>query len=197
MVDVPVVLAYSCGEDGVWRPSMPEEEAALYKAVVEHGILHLADRFWANVTQLEYGCWLFGRLPLPKGYRTFKLSERVAMPAYRFAYMLVHGWIDGSIDVHHQCEHKYCVNPAHLEGLTRSEHFLKHRGLDIGDVPLDEELPYPGVGVNDKGQVLCSRGHPYDRVAKSGERRCRICAAIARRRRNQQLREQALAPKAS
>jgi HNH endonuclease len=41
---------------------------------------------------------------------------------HRLVYELVHGPIHRRLDVHHICERKDCVNPDHLEALTRIEH---------------------------------------------------------------------------
>lgn len=42
--------------------------------------------------------------------------------AHRIAYELEVGSIDVDKEIHHKCENKLCVNPYHLQQLTRKEH---------------------------------------------------------------------------
>jgi hypothetical protein len=48
--------------------------------------------------------------------------------AYRVSYALYRGPITGGEDIHHKCFNRQCVNPAHLQKLTKAEHKAKHRG---------------------------------------------------------------------
>lgn len=42
--------------------------------------------------------------------------------AHCFFYERANGPIPDGAEVHHRCEHKPCVNPAHLEALSTMEH---------------------------------------------------------------------------
>jgi hypothetical protein len=46
--------------------------------------------------------------------------------AYRHVYEQTHGPLAEDIRLHHRCENKLCVNPAHLEPMTQSEHLKLH-----------------------------------------------------------------------
>lgn len=98
------------------------------------------DRFWAHVSKTD-GCWLWiprylGKL-LPEGekhkstlsnYGTFwdKESGRNVL-AHRYSYELHKGKIPEGWDwtIDHLCNVTKCVNPDHLEVVTRSENSLR------------------------------------------------------------------------
>jgi hypothetical protein len=44
--------------------------------------------------------------------------------AHRFAYELAKGPVPDGFDVHHTCLTRRCVNPDHLESVTRAENLL-------------------------------------------------------------------------
>jgi hypothetical protein len=78
-------------------------------------------RFWMKV-QKTPTCWLWtagvNRLT---GYGRFGLRHGVMVDAHRYSYELAHGTIAAGLDVHHTCLTRRCVNPDHLEAVTRSE----------------------------------------------------------------------------
>lgn len=49
--------------------------------------------------------------------------------AHRLAYLVLVGDIPEGADLHHLCENKKCINPDHVELLTRSEHVRLHRAV--------------------------------------------------------------------
>jgi hypothetical protein len=73
--------------------------------------------------------------------------------------------------VDHLCLNKGCVNPAHMEIVTRGENCRR--------------ATTTVVGINIR-KTECPRGHPLDEGSayrdKLGKRHCRICRAAALRR---------------
>ena len=67
------------------------------------------------------GCWLWLGTLDKQGY-----GHAAGQRAHRATYAAAHGPIPPGSDVHHRCEIKACVNPAHLELKTRSEHIREH-----------------------------------------------------------------------
>ena len=107
-------------------------------------------------------CWLWTASQSGNGYGQFYYSGRIGK-AHRFAYEALAEPIPAGLDLDHLCRIRHCVNPAHLEPVTRRENILR-----------GETLPSANAR-----KVACSKGHPYDekntRVTKRGYRRCRIC----------------------
>ena len=102
-------------------------------------------------------CWLWTGTISRNGYgRTLRTT------AHRVAYELFVGPIPPGLDVDHLCRVRACVNPAHLEPVTRAENLW--RGA-LARLP------------------ACPRGHPYDLVdAERHRRRCRTCKRAQDRR---------------
>ncbi len=104
-------------------------------------------------------CWTWhGRFAAGYGHFNWRHQGRVyATSAHRVIWHLTYGaW--PAQDLHHHCHNRSCVNPSHLEPLTRREHSARH----MGDA--------------------CHRGHPftpentYWRPRGDG-RNCRRCQA--------------------
>lgn len=73
--------------------------------------------------------------------------------------------IDGKI-IHHVCRNTKCVNPKHLEALTRKQHAKEH-GLQ-------------GIAKAHSERVVCKLGHVIDGENKK-QRFCLTCKRIAAR----------------
>ena len=100
------------------------------------------ERFWAKVdkngptveARPDLGpCWVWTGTPLLTGYGQFHVDGKTVR-AHRFAYELLVGPIPAKLEPDHLCHtydphcpggwtcpHRMCVNPAHLEPVTRSE----------------------------------------------------------------------------
>lgn len=66
-------------------------------------------------------CWVWLRGKITAGYGETFVDGRVVY-AHRASYELHVGPIPPDHDVHHRCEQRDCINPAHLEAKPHREH---------------------------------------------------------------------------
>lgn len=71
-------------------------------------------------------CWIWRRKVTKKGYGLVKDGKR-ERHAHRVVYERTHEPLDPHIELHHLCRNRGCVNPAHLEPLTKAAHLALHR----------------------------------------------------------------------
>lgn len=72
------------------------------------------------------GCWIY-TLSIDKGgYGVFHAKgERKSLRAHRYFYEKYRGPIPKGLDIDHLCRNRNCVNPDHLEPVTRSENIKR------------------------------------------------------------------------
>ena len=114
------------------------------------------------------GCWLWEGALSGNGYGSFYDGERM-VSAHSFAYVNSKGPVPEGLELDHLCRIRCCVNPEHLEPVTRRENTL--RGV---------------AGHHMRGKTHCSRGHALDEAntyrRSNGNRSCRTCERLKRRR---------------
>lgn len=110
----------------------------------------------------ETGCWLWQGYVTVHGYGQFWNGDRL-VGAHVFGYEAHKGPVPDGLDLDHLCRVRRCVNPDHLEAVTRRENLL--RGLTI-----------PAAKA---AQTHCEHGHEFTEAntyrGANGKRSCRIC----------------------
>lgn len=130
------------------------------------------ENFMKHVTIAENGCWLWTASAV-NGYGDFRVNGRT-MRAHIFSFLYHKGDYDRRLDLDHtchngsgclggkKCEHRRCVNPYHLEPVTRKEN--ANRGE---------------VGQYLARRTHCKNGHEYTKentqFGANGRRRCVEC----------------------
>jgi len=114
-------------------------------------------RFWDKVEKTK-SCWEWKAFIGKYGYGRFHYQKR-PHDAHRVSYWLLVGDIPKDKVIDHICRNRACVNPAHMQLVTRGQNVL----LGIGASAMNMR----------KG--LCPKGHKYDGIKKSGDRFCKTC----------------------
>lgn len=109
------------------------------------------------------GCWLWNGEITLWGYGHLSYAGR-KLRAHRVSYELFKGPIPVGLEIDHLCRVRCCVNPDHLEAVTRSANMRRS--------PL----------IMRRGRTHCKNGHPYDGWHSDGYRICRTCNRQAYRR---------------
>jgi len=120
------------------------------------------DRFWAKANGSGVDtCWKWTSAFCRQGYGMFWMFGGGRL-AHRVAYELMIGEIPEGLDLDHLCHQRDCVNPWHLEPVTRRVNLRRGNGT---------------------GRTSCPQGHPYVTgniyMERTGTKKCRTCV-IAR-----------------
>jgi len=116
------------------------------------------------------GCWLWllsdGNHGYPQGSQPAITGERVSL-AHRLSYMARHGFIPDGREVDHLCRNRCCVNPDHLEAVTKHA----NRSRQFGIQAHADHVMSDG----------CPKGHGAYALV-NGRKVCRECARERNRR---------------
>jgi len=111
-------------------------------------------------------CWEWVGAKSSAGYGQMTLTNdgvRRKEYAHRLSYREFVGQIASNKEIDHLCRNRSCVNPTHLEAVTRKVNNAR------GESPSAKNLR----------KMYCPQGHPYAGsnlcVSKEGHRFCRTC----------------------
>lgn len=122
------------------------------------------ERFWEKVDrQGPDDCWLWTAAGLTsRGYGIFRANHK-GIGAHRWLYEQTYGPLPEGAVLHHRCETRACVNPAHLEPTTSRDNVLRGNGTSAANAR----------------KTHCKRGHPLSGdnlyIDATGRRHCREC----------------------
>lgn len=123
--------------------------------------------FLAKVEKTD-DCWNWIGAINSGGYASFFNGKKV-MSAHRWSYEHFVGKIPAGLDIDHLCRNRRCVNPEHLEPVTRQVNV--RRGTN------------PAAG--NARKTHCVRGHEFSpgntrwEGARKHKRRCKRCESYA------------------
>lgn len=116
-------------------------------------------RFWAKVYKPSiHQCWDWLSYIDPDGYSRFQIKN-VSYGAHRLSWKEFFGEIPKDMVIDHKCRNRSCVNPYHMQLVTRGENVL----LGIG------------MSAINKAKTHCLKNHPFDSKNNRGDRVCSIC----------------------
>ncbi len=123
----------------------------------------IEERFWPKVQKTE-SCWLWTGGLSDTGYGSISMNGKIDN-AHRVAWKLMRGPIPAGMQLDHLCRVRHCVNPDHLEIVTRRTNIL--RGLGQSAIYARRET--------------CGKGHPlkdpnlYHTKSRPNTRICKVC----------------------
>lgn len=110
----------------------------------------------------DSGCWIWQGAISPNGYGRCGGNLYV----HRVMYELLIGPIPKDLEIDHLCRNRGCINPDHMEPVTRRENMRRGMGLS---------------GINSR-KTHCIHGHPFDETniywRKNGKRMCKMCGYL-------------------
>lgn len=131
------------------------------------------ERFWMYVNKqgkphpiFPTPCWEWTGSLIKGGYALFRLSstnpsQQEKILAHRYSFELTYYPIPEGMEIDHMCKTRHCVNPDHLDLVTRQENIDRSQKSE------------------------CLRGHPYSpentKIKRSGKgykRVCQLCQKI-------------------
>ena len=71
------------------------------------------------------GCWNWSGWITTNGYGILRLSDKRTALAHRFVFERTVGPVAEGLDLDHLCRNRRCVNPDHLEPVSRSENLRR------------------------------------------------------------------------
>jgi len=127
----------------------------------------LPDRFWDKVEAVsETGCWRW-TAGLRNGYGHYWAGVDRTRYAHRVSYEAFACEISKGLVLDHLCRNRKCVNPSHLEVVTHKVNILRGEG----------------ACAKHARKALCSQGHSYDKVYKTGKQKgMRYCGTCKNKR---------------
>ncbi len=83
------------------------------------------ERALAKVEKQENGCWLYAGSLDKDGYGLMGVTGSGTQRVHRLAYAVLTGPIPDGMEIDHLCRVRNCMNPAHLEAVTRQVNSLR------------------------------------------------------------------------
>ena len=120
---------------------------------------------WIDKVEITGDCWLWTAATERNGYGVFTpaAGDMKQQVAHRFGYEHLVEAVPDGLELDHLCRVRNCVNPDHLEAVTREENIRRAK----------------------EARTHCKHDHEYTPentlIGTRGERRCRTCNRLRNR----------------
>ena len=150
------------------------------------------ERFLSRVHVAASGCWEMNGWHDRDVYAHFHRSKNKSK-AHRISYEFYKGTIPNGLTIDHLCKNKGCVNPEHLEAVTKEENASRHNAEGYkrwwSTLSNKDKITFINKSSKKASKVAaakkmaathCRRGHEWKPettyiVPSTGHRRCNIC----------------------
>lgn len=135
-------------------------------------IKSIKERLLEKIIKDKNGCWNWTAFINKGGYSIIMIQGKPRR-GHRISYEEFIGEIPHKLDLDHLCRNRKCINPKHLEPVTRKENLRRS--------PLKPHLcGGAALAKIKKSKTHCLRGHPYTgqnlKMSSNGKWRvCREC----------------------
>jgi HNH endonuclease len=134
----------------------------------------LHERVLARVEQTPTDCWEWTGYRMKNGYGTIGVSHGGGTKlTHRVVYEALVGPVPEGTELDHLCRNRACVNPNHLEAVTRHINIVRGQGP-------------AATKERAARRAHCRHGHPWDdsntHISPQGRRVCRACKREAAKR---------------
>lgn len=109
-------------------------------------------------------CWAWQGFKY-QGYGRYRINSKITKKAHRVVYELLKGPIPEGLESDHLCLNRSCVNPDHIEPVTRAENLRRSHV----------------TGAGNGARTHCRQGHEFtnkNTYAWRGKRFCLKCQSI-------------------
>lgn len=108
------------------------------------------------------GCWEWVGHVNPHGYGMASTGKFTNSPAHRVIYTAFRGLIPAGLDLDHLCRNRCCVNPSHLEPVTRRENVMRGQNVRVlahhaGTCIRHHKMNCENTYISPKGQRQCKQ----------------------------------------
>jgi len=157
------------------------------------------ERFIKRISVVASGCWNWTGVLDRDGYARFHKSKNQHR-AHRVSYEFHNGAIPQGLTIDHLCKNKGCVNPEHLEAVTKEENASRHNAEGYkkwwSTLSNKDKVKFIEKSSKKASKVAaakkltathCRRGHEWKPettyiVPSTGHRRCNVCFAEVQKR---------------
>lgn len=163
-------LATACDRDSSVPGSAKGYCAKHYHRLAKHGNVKGGKRQlkktvreyleFRSVVNEDTGCWNWTGSTNADGYATSRYTNYTGL-AHRISYIEYVGEIPQGLQIDHLCNVRNCINPEHLEAVTRDENTRRRdermRAADAESEKIRVKMPY-AMSLDDLRVWLDSRG---------------------------------------
>jgi hypothetical protein len=121
----------------------------------------LEEKFDKKYKVVASGCWEWQAFVSSDGYGRFNVQRGEPSSAHRYSYARFKGCIPDGCEIDHLCRNRRCVNPEHLEAVSKKTNILRGEGP---------------TAINAR-KLTCKYGHTL--VRKPWQRVCPECRRVA------------------